>query len=71
MRMVTNVSEKRFMTAKEVAELFEVSANTITRWAREGKMLALTTPGGRRKFPREIVQQQLRHLNVVAIDERR
>ncbi len=31
--MVNDMSNKRFLTAKEVAELFEVSANTITRWA--------------------------------------
>jgi excisionase family DNA binding protein len=69
--MVRHMSSKRFLTTKEVAELFEVSANTISRWARDGKMPALTTPGGRRKFPREVIQDRFRQLNFIAIDEGR
>ena len=51
------MEDKRFLTAKEVARLFEVSANTVARWAREGRVPALVTPSGRRKFPREEIER--------------
>ena len=51
------MNHKQFLTAKEVARLFELSPNTVARWAMEGKLPALVTPSGRRKFPREAVQR--------------
>jgi excisionase family DNA binding protein len=48
------MTEKPHMTSmsrKEVAELFQVSPSTVTRWAREGRIPALRTPGGHYRYP--------------------
>ncbi len=58
------ISQNRFMTARDVARLFEVSPNTIARWARRGKVPSVVTPGGRRKFPREGIQQYVDAMHV-------
>lgn len=35
----------------EVAALFGVNPKTVIRWAQEGKLTAIRTPGGHRRFP--------------------
>jgi excisionase family DNA binding protein len=35
---------------REVAELFGVGTSTIARWAREGKLAPILTPGGHRRY---------------------
>ncbi|GAA4492026.1 hypothetical protein GCM10023191_027090 [Actinoallomurus oryzae] len=37
---------------REVAELFGVRTTTIARWAREGRLSPLRTPGGHRRYSR-------------------
>jgi excisionase family DNA binding protein len=37
---------------REVAELFGVRTTTIARWAREGRITPLVTPGGHRRYRR-------------------
>lgn len=44
---------------REVAELFGVRTTTIARWAREGKLSPLRTPGGHRRYSRAAVRQLL------------
>ena len=39
-------------TPREVAELFGVRTTTIARWAREGVLSAVATPGGHRRYRR-------------------
>lgn len=34
----------------EVANLFRVDAKTVSRWQQEGKLSAIRTPGGHRRF---------------------
>ena len=46
---------KSYFTRAEVAELLEVSPNTISRWARGGKIPSVLTPGGRRRYPVEAI----------------
>ena len=48
------------MTPAEVAALFRVSPKTVARWSRAGKLTALRTLGGHRRFRVEEVQA-LRH----------
>jgi excisionase family DNA binding protein len=36
----------RLLTAREVAELLGVSAETVLRWTRRGDLLAIRLPGG-------------------------
>jgi excisionase family DNA binding protein len=38
------------LTPREVAELFGVRTTTIVRWAREGTLTPLRTPGGHRRY---------------------
>ena len=59
-RVELKMREKRFLSTKEVARLFEVSPNTVTRWAREAKVPALVTPSGRHKFPRDEIRRLVR-----------
>ena len=39
-----------FLTPAEVAALFRVNPKTVTRWARAGKITAIRTLGGHRRF---------------------
>lgn len=34
----------------EVAEIFQVDPRTVTRWAREGRLSTIRTPGGHRRY---------------------
>jgi excisionase family DNA binding protein len=38
------------LTPSEVAALFRVNPKTVTRWARAGKLNAIRTLGGHRRF---------------------
>jgi excisionase family DNA binding protein len=38
------------LTPAEVATLFRVNPKTVTRWARAGKITAIRTLGGHRRF---------------------
>jgi len=41
---------ERLLTPSEVAQLFRVNPKTVTRWARAGKLTAIRTLGGHRRF---------------------
>lgn len=45
------------LTPREVAQLFGVRTTTIARWAREGTLTPLRTPGGHRRYRREDIQR--------------
>lgn len=38
------------LTPSEVAAMFRVNPKTVTRWARSGKLSAIRTLGGHRRF---------------------
>lgn len=38
------------LTPAEVAELFRVDPKTVTRWAKAGKLTAIRTLGGHRRY---------------------
>lgn len=44
---------------REVAEIFGVRTTTIARWAREGRLVPLRTPGGHRRYRREAILRVL------------
>ncbi len=48
------------LTPAEVALLFRVNPKTVTRWARAGKISAIRTLGGHRRFRREEIEAVLR-----------
>jgi excisionase family DNA binding protein len=45
------LSRERFLSRREVAQLFGVSVSTVTRWARQGLLKTVRTPGGHYRFP--------------------
>ena len=47
------------LTPAEVAELFRVNPKTVTRWARAGKISAIRTLGGHRRFRKSEILAQL------------
>lgn len=44
------------LTPDEVARIFKVSARTVGRWAKTGKLPAFRTPGGQARFSRSVVE---------------
>ena len=46
-----------FLTRSEVSTQLGVSPNTVTRWAREGRLPCQVTLGGHHRFDRELVEQ--------------
>ena len=51
-----------FLTPSEVASALGVSPNTVTRWAREGRMPYQMTLGGHRRFDAAVIDELRRHL---------
>jgi len=47
------------MTPAEVAALFRVDQKTVTRWADAGKLTAVRTLGGHRRYRQDEVQNLL------------
>ncbi len=46
-----------FLSRREVSSLFGVSVSTVTRWARQGLLKTVRTPGGHYRFPAEEPRQ--------------
>jgi len=46
-----DVVVERLLTPAEVASIFRVDPKTVSRWARSGKLNALRTLGGHRRYP--------------------
>ncbi len=51
-----------FLSRYEVSKLLGVSPNTVTRWARQGKLACQVTLGGHHRFERTVVENLLRTL---------
>ncbi|CAA9238325.1 MAG: Excisionase/Xis, DNA-binding [uncultured Acidimicrobiales bacterium] len=48
--MSDHTNPDALLTPAEVAALFRVNPKTVTRWARAGKITAIRTLGGHRRF---------------------
>ncbi len=48
------------LTSGEVARLFGVNRQTVTRWARRGLLPSVRTPGGHHRYQRTAVEAHLR-----------
>ena len=46
-----------FLTRSEVSRILGVSPNTVTRWAREGRLPCQVTLGGHHRFERDLVER--------------
>jgi excisionase family DNA binding protein len=49
--------QTEFLTRSEVSRVLGVSPNTVTRWAREGRLPCQVTLGGHHRFERTVVEQ--------------
>ena len=46
----------RLMTPGEVARLLRVDPKTVTRWAQQGRLKSIRTPGGHRRYPEDSIR---------------
>jgi len=58
-----------FLSRAEVSRLLGVSPNTVTRWAREGRLACQVTLGGHHRFERTMVEDLQRRLRREAAPE--
>lgn len=56
---MTAQQNPELLTPSEVAELFRVAPRTVTRWAAEGRLTAIRTLGGHRRYRRLDVEELL------------
>ena len=52
------------LTPSEVAQMFRVNPKTVTRWARAGKLNAIRTLGGHRRFRSSEIRRCLAEMSV-------
>lgn len=55
----TTLPQGALLTPGEVAVMFRVDPKTVTRWAQAGKLSAVRTLGGHRRFHEDEVRQLL------------
>ena len=56
------MAENELLTPSEVAVMFRVNPKTVTRWARAGKISAVRTLGGHRRFRASEIRRLLSEL---------
>jgi excisionase family DNA binding protein len=69
-------TQHEYLTPAAVAAIFFVDPRTVTRWATAGKLTAIRTPGGHRRFVRsevlalvDLVHADATHLTVPSLAE--
>jgi excisionase family DNA binding protein len=60
--MAEDTQPDALLTPAEVAALFRVNPKTVTRWARAGKITAIRTLGGHRRFRASEIRRCLEQL---------
>jgi excisionase family DNA binding protein len=50
----------RLLRRSEVAEMLGVTPNTVSRWAREGRLPSVATLGGHRRYEVEVVEELMK-----------
>jgi excisionase family DNA binding protein len=55
---------EKLLTPAEVAAMFRVNPKTVTRWARAGKISAIRTLGGHRRFRADEIRSFLDEVEV-------
>ena len=65
-RMEVAVERDELLTPAEAARKLGVTPNTVTRWSRAGKISAIQTMGGHRRFRRSEIERVLRDGSTVA-----
>jgi excisionase family DNA binding protein len=54
---------EQLLTPSEVAAMFRVNPKTVTRWARAGKISAIRTLGGHRRFKASEIRKFLEQVD--------
>jgi excisionase family DNA binding protein len=54
------LTDDQLVTPGEVAVVFRVDPKTVTRWASTGRISAIRTPGGHRRFRVGEVREHLK-----------
>ena len=54
-----SLEHERLLTPAEVAAMFRVDPKTVTRWAQAGKLTAIRTLGGHRRYRESEVSRLL------------
>ena len=65
-RVGASGDRNELLTPAEAARLLGVTPNTVTRWSRAGKVSAIQTMGGHRRFRRSEVERVLQESNLSA-----
>lgn len=60
------MEKEELLTPSEVAKMFRVNPKTVTRWARSGKISAIRTLGGHRRFRASEIEKFLAEAEVEA-----
>lgn len=55
------------LTPSEVANMFRVNPKTVTRWARSGKISAVRTLGGHRRYRASEIQRFLEEAGALTV----
>jgi excisionase family DNA binding protein len=55
-------NQEKLLTPAEVASLFRVDPKTVTRWAKAGKLTAIRTLGGHRRYKESEVRALLKSI---------
>jgi excisionase family DNA binding protein len=53
-------NKPKMLTPGEVAAEFRVDPKTVGRWAKEGRISSIRTPGGHRRYPADEVEAMLK-----------
>jgi excisionase family DNA binding protein len=61
--MDQNPQPEQLLTPSEVAAMFRVNPKTVTRWARAGKISAIRTLGGHRRFKASEIRKYLEQVD--------
>ena len=61
--MEENSQPEQLLTPSEVAAMFRVNPKTVTRWARAGKISAIRTLGGHRRFKASEIRKFLEQVD--------
>jgi excisionase family DNA binding protein len=64
-KMLEQQQVDELLTPAEVAALFRVNPKTVTRWARAGKITAIRTLGGHRRFRASEIQRCIEQMELV------
>lgn len=60
------MEKEELLTPSEVAKMFRVNPKTVTRWARSGRISAIRTLGGHRRFRASEIEKFLAEAEVEA-----